>query len=315
MEQTTGRHGERQGGRKRPAIRATKGPAQRNGLTHPDRLYWPDEGVTKQGLADYYTAMWPRIAPWIAGRPLSLLRAPSGITGKRFFQRHAWKGIDRHVIVIQDPMAPESRPLVAIDDLDGLRGLVQSAALEIHPWGSTLADWEHPDRLVMDLDPGEGAPWPALIEAARECRQRLESHGLAAFVKTSGSKGLHVVSPLAPRADWPAVKAFAKALADQMAADSPERFVSTISKAKRRGKILVDYLRNVRGATSIAAWCPRARPGAAISAPLRWDELDGIASSAQFTLLNIADRLAALKADPWDGFDEAAVPLTASRSV
>ena len=281
-------------------------------LTHPERLYWPDEGVTKQGLADYYAAIWPRIAPGITGRPLSLLRAPNGITGKRFFQRHAWKGIDRHVVVIDDPTAPGSRPLVAIDDLDGLQGLVQSAVLEIHPWGSTIADWEHPDRLVMDLDPGDGVRWSAVIDAAHEVRQRLENHGLAAFVKTSGSKGLHVVSPLLPRADWPAVKAFSEALADGMAADSPERFVSTISKVKRRGKVLVDYLRNVRGATSIAAWCPRARPGAAISAPLRWDELADITGSAQFTLLNAADRLATLKAEPWAGFDEAAVPLPAS---
>ncbi len=282
-------------------------------LTHPDRVYWPDEGITKEGLADYYAEVWRQIAPWITGRPLALLRCPNGIAGEKFFQKHAWKGISPHVLQVQDPQDPKGEPLIAIEDLDGLMGLVQSATLEIHPWGSTLADWERPDLITMDLDPGEDVAWSAVVAAARALRQRLNALGLAAFVKTSGGKGLHVVAPLKPRAEWPAIKAFTKAMADAMAAEEPELYVSTISKAKRRGKILIDYLRNQRGATAVAAYSTRARPGAAVSAPLGWEELDELPGPAWFTLQNMPTRLAQLSADPWDGFRAAAAPLPKAR--
>ncbi|WP_323008568.1 DNA ligase D [Paracoccus sp. (in: a-proteobacteria)] len=294
----------------------TKAPApqkRRVHLTHPDRLYWPGEGVTKEGLADYYAEVWHHIAPWVTGRPLALLRCPNGITGQKFFQKHAWKGLNPNIALIQDPKAPKDEPLISINDLDGLMGLVQSAALEIHPWGSTVADWERPDMIVMDLDPGEDVVWPAVIDAAEEVRRRLEDHGIASFVKTSGGKGLHVVAPLVPQAEWSAVKAFTKAMAEAMAADSPDRYVATISKAKRHGKILIDYLRNQRGATAVAAYSTRARPGAAVSAPLRWDELDASIGPAWFTVQNMPTRLATLTNDPWDGFHAAAVPLETPR--
>jgi len=278
-------------------------------LTHPDRIYWPDAGVTKEGLADYYAEVWRHIAPHIVGRPLALLRAPSGIDGQRFFQKHAWKGVNPHIRLVDDPADRQGEPLIAIDDFDGLIGLVQSAVLEIHPWGSTLDDWERPDRIVMDLDPGEGVAWPAVIAAAQETRRRLEAAGLAAFVKTSGGKGLHVVAPLEPSADWPKVKAFCKALADAMAADSPDAYVSTISKAKRRGRILIDYLRNQRGMTAVAPYSTRARPGAAVSMPLAWEELEPEIGPAYFTVENTPTRLAALKADPWADFTAAARKL------
>ncbi len=182
-------------------------------LTHPDRVYWPDAGVTKEGLADYYTEVWPFMGPLIVGRALALLRCPDGITGQQFFQKHAWKGLNRNIVLVKDPKDP-GEPLVSIRDLDGLIGLVQSATLEIHPWGSTATDWERADTIIMDLDPGETVTWAALIEAARDVRARLEAAGLAAFVKTSGGKGLHVVAPVKPRAEWPAVKAFTKAIAE-----------------------------------------------------------------------------------------------------
>ncbi len=232
-------------------------------LTHPDRLYWPDDGVTKEGLADYYAEVWNRIAPFVVERPLALLRCPDGIGGQQFFQKHAWKGLSDAIVLATDPAEPE-KPLIAIRDFDGLAGLVQAAALEIHPWGSTLADWERPDTIVMDLDPGEDVSWQSMIEAAKDVRERLAAEGLAAFVKTSGGKGLHVVSPLKPEANWPQVKAFTKAIANAMAADSPSRYVSTIAKAKRKGKILVDYLRNQRGMTAVAAYsnsCASRRDG------------------------------------------------------
>lgn len=282
-------------------------------LTHPDRIYWPDEGVTKEGLADYYAEVWRHIAPHVVGRPLALLRCPNGIAGEKFFQKHAWKGLNPNIALVRDPKDRSGEPLISIDDLDGLLGLVQSAVLEIHPWGSTVADWERPDRIVMDLDPGEGVAWQAVIDAALEVRQRLSDGGLAAFVKTSGGKGLHVVAPLRPKAEWPAVKAFTKALAESMASDDPARYVSTITKSRRRGKILIDYLRNQRGATAVAAYSTRARPGAAVSAPIGWDELGPGIGPAYFTVENMPTRLAALNGDPWEGFHAAAAPLEAMR--
>lgn len=283
-------------------------------LTHPDRLYWPDEGVTKEGLADYYTQVWRHIAPYVVGRPLALLRCPEGINGEKFFQKHAWKGVNPNIVLAKDPKEPSEEPFISINDLDGLLGLVQGAVLEIHPWGSTVNDWERPDMIVMDLDPGEGVAWQAVIDAAGEVRQRLSDAGLEAFVKTSGGKGLHVVSPLKPKAEWPAVKAFTKGLADSMASDDPDRYVSTITKSKRQGKILIDYLRNQRGMTAVAAYSTRARPGAAVSAPLEWDELGPGIGPAYFTVENMPTRLSSLARDLWDGFRKAAVPLEAGRS-
>jgi bifunctional non-homologous end joining protein LigD len=279
-------------------------------LTHPDRVYWPDAGVTKDGLADHYAVLWPEIAPFIVGRPLALLRCPSGIGGQHFFQKHAWKGMSGAIAATRDPKAPKEEPLVAVNDLDGLIGLVQAAALEIHPWGSTLQDWERPDILILDLDPGEGVDWPAVIAAAGEAAQRLRDAGLEPFVKTSGGKGLHVVAPLKPKAEWPAVKAFTKGIAEAMAADDPDRFVATIAKAKRRGKILVDYLRNQRGATAVAPFSTRARPGAPVSMPLAWEELGPAIGPAHFTVANTPARLAGWPPSPWADFRRAAAPLT-----
>ncbi len=287
-----------------------KAPMSAIELTHPDRLYWPDDGVTKQGLADYYAEVWLRMAPFVVGRALALVRCPDGITGQKFFQKHAWKGVSSAIVLVEDPKE-KGEPLISIRDLDGLTALVQMAVLEIHPWGSPVADWERPDMVVMDLDPGEDVAWEALIEAASEVRQRLEEAGLAAFVKTSGGKGLHVVAPVKPKAEWPAVKAFTKGIADAMAADSPKRYVATIAKAKRTGKILIDYLRNQRGMTAVAVYSTRARPGAAVSMPLGWDELGPGIGPAHFTVANAPARLA-LASDPWEGFRAAAAPIEAA---
>lgn len=286
----------------RPQVRKVK-------LTHPDRVYWPDVGVTKEGLADYYTEVWPRIAPFIVDRPLALLRAPGGIEGQAFFQKHGWRGMNKEIALFQDPNDSTDEKIIVIHDLDGLMGLVQSGVLEIHPWGSTTKNLEKPDTIIMDLDPGEGVPWSRVMEAALEVKQRMEAAGLAAFLKTSGGKGLHVVSPLKPSAGWDAVKGFAKSVADDMAADEPERYVSTITKSKRKGKILVDYLRNGRGNTAVAPYATRARKGAPVSMPIQWDELSEAIGPAYFTVLNAPQRLASLKKDPWEDFRAAAKPL------
>jgi bifunctional non-homologous end joining protein LigD len=278
-------------------------------LTHPDRLYWPDVGVTKEELADYCADVWRWLAPFIVARPLSLVRCPSGIQGECFFQKHAWQGLSKAIRVGPDPLAGSKGQLLTIDDLDGVVGLVQAGVLEIHPWGAALATLEQPDQLIFDLDPDAKVGWAAVIAAAREVRDRLHDLGLPAFVKISGGKGLHVVAPLTPRAGWGDVKTFAKQLADAMAADSPGDFVSTATKAKRRGKIFVDYLRNARGATAVAPYSSRARAGAPVSMPLGWAELGEGLGPAHFTVVNAMTRLANLQVDPWGDFRRAAVPL------
>jgi len=283
-------------------------------LTHPDRVYWPDAGVTKQGLADYYAEVWPRMAPFVVNRPVALLRCPGGIEGQCFFQKHAWKGHGKEIVTFDDPEDSGDVPLVAVDGLPGLIALVQGGALEIHTWQSSLDDLEHPDQLVMDLDPGDGVAWSAVIAAAKAVRERLEASGLAAFVKTSGGKGLHVIAPLrpTPAAGWELVKRFAAAMARSMAEDEPDRYVATVSKAKRTGKILIDYLRNGRNNTAIVAFGTRARPGAAVSMPLSWEELGPEIGPANFTVANAPVRVANTP-DPWADFRRAERPLPEER--
>ena len=291
--------------------KASDAPAakRRVRLTHPDRVYWPDVGLTKEGLADYYAQVWRHMAPFVTGRPLALVRCPEGIDGPHFFQKHPWKGLDRNILEVADPKAKEEAPYLAIRDLDGLTALVQGAALEIHPFGATVADWERPDVLTMDLDPGDDVPWGDVIAAAGEVRERLEQKGLSTFLKTSGGKGLHVCAPLKAKADWSALKAFTKRMAEEMAADSPERFVATITKSKRKGRILIDYLRNQRGATAVAPYSTRARPGAPVSMPLAWEELGEAIGPQHFNVGNALARLMNLGHDPWGDFRAAAVPL------
>lgn len=248
------------------------------------------------------------MAPFVVNRPLALLRGPDGIGKQLFFQKHGWKGMTRHAVLAKDPKDPSEED-ITIRDLDGLLGLVQGAALEIHPWGSTIDNWEKPDMVNIDLDPGDGVSWTDIIAAAHEVKQRFEEMGLVAFVKTSGGKGLHVVAPVKPKAEWPDVKAAMKALADGMAADTPEKFVSTITKSKRHGKILIDYLRNGRGSTAVAPYSTRARPGAPVSMPLDWDELGGAIGPNYFTVTNTSARLAQQVRDPWADFRKAEAPI------
>lgn len=283
-------------------------------LTHPDRIYWTDAGVTKQGLAEYYSEAWRFMAPHVVRRPLALLRCPGGVGGQCFFQKHAWKGMNARILTLRDPKDKSGEPIVGIDGFDGLIGLVQGGVLEIHPWQASLDDLEKPDQIVMDLDPGEGVTWDEIMAAAREVRERMEAEGLACFLKTSGGKGLHIVSPLEPRAGWDEVKGFAKRIADEMSADSPERFVSTVSKAKRKGRILVDYLRNGRGATAVAPYSTRARAGAPVSMPIEWEELGPDIGPATFTVANAPTRLANLAADPWADFRKAAARLRGKKA-
>ena len=282
-------------------------------LTHPDRVYWKDAGVTKEGLASYYAQVWRLMAPHVVSRPLALLRCPEGTAAQCFFQKHAWQGVSREVLAVDDPQDEEDKPLIAVDSLDGLIGLVQGATLEIHGWQARVDDLERPDQIVIDLDPGEDVAWSVMLDAAREARQRIETAGLAAFVKMTGGKGLHVVAPLEPKAGWDAVKDFARDIADAMEGDDPKRFIAKATKAERKGRIFVDYLRNGRGATAIAPYSTRARAGATVAMPLGWDELQPAIGPGHFTVGNAMARLDNLAADPWADFRAAARPLETGR--
>ncbi len=290
------------------AAEQPKPPKRTVNLTHPDRVYWPDAGVTKAGLADYYTEVWRLMAPFVVNRPLALVRGPDGIGKQLFFQKHGWKGMTKNAVLVKDPTDPAEED-ITIRDLDGLLGLVQGATLEIHPWGSNLEDWEKPDMVNIDLDPGEGVSWTEIIAAAHEVKRRFEDMGLVAFVKTSGGKGLHVVAPVKQKAEWPEVKAAMKALADGMAGDDPDKYVSTITKSKRSGKILIDYLRNGRGNTAVAPYSTRARAGAPVSMPITWDELGGAIGPNYFTVNNAPARIAQQTNDPWGDFRKAEAPI------
>jgi bifunctional non-homologous end joining protein LigD len=272
-------------------------------LTHPERELWP--GITKRDLATYWHEVAPIALPGIAGRPLAVVRCPAGIDGERFFQKHAARGMPGQIRAAEASGAP----YLAIDDESGLIAFAQIAAIELHAWGATEADPDHPDRIVFDLDPGEDVPFAEVAAAAMEVRERLETLGLACFCRTSGGKGLHVVVPLRPRASWDAVKPWCHEFAQGLERDAPDRYVSKMSKVLRRHHILVDWLRNGLGATAIASYSPRARPGATVAAPLAWREVNKRLDPAGYTLRTLKRRLARLRRDPWEGFIQAARPL------
>jgi bifunctional non-homologous end joining protein LigD len=269
-------------------------------LTHPDRVLWEEQGITKQGLAEFYVDVADWLMPHIADRPLALVRCPSGSQKACFFQKHAWAGLSEHVFreTVRDEQGEEE--VLLVRDVRGVIALVQAGVLEIHPWGSTIRDIDRPDRITFDFDPGEGVPWTDVIASAHDLRERLKTLGLESFAKTTGGKGLHVVVPLTPRASWDEVKRFAKAMAETMEADAPDRYLTKATKSERGGKTFIDYLRNSRGATAVAAYSTRARSGAPVSTPLDWKELTPAIKSNHFTVANLTARLRSLRKDPWE---------------
>jgi len=287
-------------------------------ITHPDRVFWPDAGVTKRDLVEYYDLVAERMLPYVLDRPIAMLRCPSGVDdgeaetpqrggrqGGCFFHKHPAGDFPGPVgrVMITESGGPA--PYLTVTGPGSLTALAQMGVLEIHIWGSTWPDIERPDMVVFDLDPGPGVEWAALADGARLVREVLSSVHLESFVKTTGGKGLHVVVPLTPNEGWKEVGQFCRRVAEIMVELSSDRFTANMSKAKRPGKIYVDYVRNNRGSTSIAPFSTRARERATVAVPLRWSELSGRIRPDSYTVATLANRLRRLKDDPWEGYFQA----------
>jgi len=280
-------------------------------LTNPDRVLYPDIGLTKLDLTKYYEAVAPLMLPYVVRRPISLVRCPEGYAKECFFQRHAMKGMSQAIKEVPIAGGESRKKYLYIDDASGLFGLVQIGVLEIHDWGVSLDHIDQPDRLVFDLDPDEGLELATLKAATVEVRDFLADLGLKSFLKSTGGKGFHLVAPLTPKLGWAEVKPFAKAVADALVSARPDRYTANPLKKTRENKIFVDYLRNQRGGSAIVNYSTRAKAGAPVSCPLRWDELKGLKVAAPYTAKTLPARLKALKGDPWEGFFSTRQSITA----
>jgi bifunctional non-homologous end joining protein LigD len=269
-------------------------------VTHPEKVIDPESGLTKQALVDYYLAVAPLMLPHVTGRPLSLVRCPQGTGKKCFYQKHLGPGMPPGIggVEIPNQKGKGSETYVTVEGEESLAGLAQMNVLEVHPWGSTNADLEHPDRIVFDLDPDEAVSWPTLCSSAVEVKERLQKLGLRSFVKTTGGKGLHVVAPIRPRYEWERIKAFTHAFTLQMEQDNGKLYISKMTKAARKNKIFVDYLRNERDATAVAPYSSRARLGMSAALPLEWAELKGN-KPPKFLIAHFSDWKERIKRDPW----------------
>ncbi|NLD68393.1 MAG: DNA ligase D, partial [Limnobacter sp.] len=268
-------------------------------ITSAERIVDALTGFTKGELVDYYARAAEAMLPHLKGRPVSLLRAPQGVDGEFFFQRHAESTSLPHVKTLPKSLYPDHDPLLEISTRKALLSAAQMNAIEFHTWNATTRAIGKPDRMVFDLDPGQGVEWDKVLEAAGLVRAMLDELSLASLLKTSGGKGLHVVVPLARRLDHDKVKAVSKAIVEHLAKVIPQRFVAKSGPRNRVGRIFIDYLRNGFSATTVAAWSVRARPGLGVSVPVGWDELDALTSGAHWTVENIDERLAIGNA-PWD---------------
>jgi bifunctional non-homologous end joining protein LigD len=286
------------GASERPS--AKKGARTSVTLTHPDKLLWPEAGITKQGLLDYYEEVWPLMEQFVVARPLALVRAPDGVGGPRFFQKHASPGMHEKILRMADPKDGEE--LLYIEDFDGLAALVQNGVIEIHIWGSRIDALEKPDQIIFDLDPDEGLDVADIRRATLDVHSRLDELDMPNFVKTSGGKGFHVTVPLKPNAEWERVKSFTHDFARAMEQDAPERFTATLSKKARAGRIFIDYLRNGRGSTTVVPYSSRGKPNATVSMPIDWPALDGRVGPADYTIGDARGRAKQQKADCWHDF-------------
>jgi len=281
-------------------------------ISNPDRVLYPEQGLTKRELALFYERIQAWILPHLKNRPLTLVRCPSGQGKQCFYQKHVNEQFPAFIKRVQVEEGGAAVPYGAVDSLTGLIYLVQMGVLELHIWGSHLDDIEKPDYIVFDLDPDEGLSWERVVEGTLKVREKLEGLGLRTWLKTTGGKGLHVCVPITRRGEWDEVKAFTKAVVESIVADEPDRYTSKLPKASRKGKIFIDYLRNGRGATSIGAYSTRARTGAPVSTPLFWEELETDVRANTYNVRNLPERLESLDSDPWAGFLKERQSITAA---
>ncbi|MCE9657228.1 MAG: DNA ligase D [Burkholderiales bacterium] len=270
-------------------------------ISHPERVIDTSTGITKLEVVNHYLAVAKLILPHLATRPVSLVRAPAGIDGHLFFQKHAESLKIPDLKQLDPAISPDHKPMVEVDSFTALIGAAQANVIEFHTWNATTRNPARPDRMVFDLDPGEGVSWKQIQEGTELTRSLLEELGLASFLKTSGGKGLHVIVPIEPKQDWDTVKALSKAIVEHMATVIPERFVAKSGPKNRVGRIFVDYLRNNFGATTACAWSARARPGLGVSVPCGWDELGALTGGAHWTIRSLQERIED-KADPWRAY-------------
>lgn len=284
-------------------------------ITHGERIIDPSTGFTKRQLVDVYRQLAPRLLEHLSDRPVSLVRAPSGIEGPRFFQKHLDRVKVPHVRELDRAYFPRHPPLLTVDTELGVIGCSQMNVIEFHTWNSSIDDGEHPDRMVFDLDPGEGVSWPQVQEAAHIMKVMLDELGIDSFLKTSGGKGLHVVVPLKPIYDWDVVKQFSADIVRHMAKTLPSLFVAKSGPRNRVGRIFIDYLRNGLGATTVSAWSVRARPGLGISVPVAWAELKKLRGGDHWHVLNIDNRLSEKGRDKWAGYDKSAQAIKQAQAI
>lgn len=273
-------------------------------LTHPDKIMYPKSKITKLELSEFYQKFSKWILPHLINRPLSLLRCPEGILKECFFQKHLNKNDNKQLELFESTVKKKNNTekFFYIKNVKGLLKLVQMGVLEIHPWGSKADKPDKPDRIIFDLDPDINIKWSKIVDCALRIKKELEELGLKSFVKTTGGKGLHIVIPIQRRYNWDTVLNFSKVFVQYLVKKYPKEYIDTMSKAKRSGKIYIDYLRNHMGATAIGAYSTRARENAPIATPISWNELSAKMKSDYFTLRNLPDRLLKLKDDPWSDF-------------
>jgi len=298
----------RRGGRKsEPAVAGEEAPFPIR-VTHPDKVLYPGEGVTKRDLLAYYQLAEKWMLPLVADRPLTLMRCPNGVgeAARGCFYQRNWTG--SFPPLVKGAHAYEGQPQLAIQDLNGLLSLVQMSVLEIHTWGCLQGDLKHPDQLVLDLDPGPGLPWSEVVKTARTLREMLSALKIKTFVKTTGGKGLHLLMPIEPNVDWEAAHDFCEQIAAALVKQS-DRVVMNMRKDLRAGKLYIDFQRNHETATAVAAYSTRARAGAAVSMPVEWDQLADIRSGDQFTVKEAMAYLRRRKRDPWADFEKARADL------
>ncbi|MDH6170174.1 bifunctional non-homologous end joining protein LigD [Variovorax boronicumulans] len=291
-----------------------KQPAMAQKITHADRVIDAQSGTTKGELAAYYAQAASQMLPHLRGRPVALVRAPDGVGGELFFQKHVQNREIPGVRLLDPALDPGHDPLLQIDTAAGLLGAAQMNTIELHTWNGTSRALDRPDRMTFDLDPGEGVEWAQIQEAALLVKTLLDELGLPSFLKTSGGKGLHVVVPLRRHHGWDEVKGFSQAIVQHLARIVPERFVAKSGPRNRVGKIFADYLRNGFGATTVCAWSARSRPGLGVSVPVAWDELPDLTGAAQWTVANIGERIAVGNA-PWEAMERSRTGLSAAMKM